>query len=506
MTMSEVGSIYRDIEKPEVGDLGDYTKSVRLARILTVYDYDYIKNSSGKKGDYGSVDLLFLDGPSTVPVKVPFLTSWFSWTRGAGVMFMPEQNDIVACLERQNGYPLIIGFLPYKWDETISGLSKKKPTSIGYTHPLNKGEVFIKSSSGGSVFINQNGTVEITGADSSLTEEVFSGISGNNRETSFSRVKDDGWSCVAKTIVGNSYLVDGASKFVGNAPQILESGTSTYYEQSLLLPNASEVSFYMTGDTEIVEVKGVYITYEESGTQKTIQLKESQYTLSAENVYTPGSQDPQNIYYKPATTERNTIKYTLKVPVYNFSKVATSIVYLAKHFVGGIRVNSLGDLFLDGRNVVVRSQNESSTLTLGHTGNVRLRGSRQTKIGNIDGGQVSCTYGGVQYSQGAWMQSKFPEYGLEKEKVESALEMDNPEIGALFYVSDTLPLIKLVNTGSGWDYKAVTVDDYKALSDKSRANVQKIAISPLSFMLSEQKLAEIMKEEVPTYGELKGLR
>ena len=36
--MSGVGQIFRDEQKFDVSELGDYTKNIRFARILTVYD------------------------------------------------------------------------------------------------------------------------------------------------------------------------------------------------------------------------------------------------------------------------------------------------------------------------------------------------------------------------------------------------------------------------------------------------------------------------------------
>lgn len=505
--MSNVGNILRDEQKPNVIDLGNYAKSIRIARILRVYDAEYLKNLSSERDKYGKVDILFLDGPGTVPVQIPFLTPWFSWTRGSGIMFMPEQNDIVACQIQHNGYPIIIGFLPYRWDKTLNKPVELQCENLGSTRPLKKGEIFIKSSFGNGVLLNEHGSVEITGTDSSRTNTVISNLDNQNFETTFERVQSEEDACISKTIIGNSYLIDGASKFVGSSPQIFESGTSEYFKQSLVLPHAESVSFNLTADTEIYKIISVTVAYtDDSGVSKSVELRENQYTLSTENIYTPGAQDDLDVYYKPSTIERNTVKYTLTVPVYNYSNAITTISFYAKHFVGGIRVNSLGDLFLDGRNVIVRSSSEKSTLSLLESGKVRLRGSGNTVIGNADGGQISCSYGGVQYSQGVAMEQLNPDTLIEKQNIWSALGVEDQNMGAIFYISDAAPLVRLFKENGGkWTYKAVTEEEYRSLSTMQKCTVNKLTVSVSNLLFTEEKLAKLMTENVPTYGELKQL-
>lgn len=503
--MASVGQIFRDEQKLDVSELGDYTKHIRFARILTVYDASVLQGASGVRDKYGKVEILFLDNASTVPIEIPFTLPWFSWTRGSGIMFMPEQNDIVACLMQHNGYPVIIGFLPYKWDVTLRKPVVMKSDSIGSTRPLYKGEVCIKSSFGGEIVLNTEGTVELSGIDSSYTESIISEIDGRNNETTFERPLGGSENCVAKTIIGKKYLIGGTPKYVGNAPQIFESGTSSFYTQSITLPYSSSVSFNVTADTEIYEVKKVTLNYVDGGVTKQLEILPGQYTLTSENIYTPGSNDEQDVYYRPATIERNTIRYTLSVPQYNYSQCTTSITFVAKHFVGGVRVNQLGDLFLDGRNVIVRSADEKSTLTLLDSGKVKLRGSGTTEVGNIDGGLVSCSAGGVQYGQGIGIDSVSPQHPITRMDINEELSPEDPNFGTLFYMSDTLPLIRMYKEGARWVYKAVTQEEYKTLSSMSKATVNKITLSPLGYFFTEEKLAELLAEDVPTYGDLKRL-
>lgn len=502
--MSDIGDVLRDIDKPDVSDLGDYTKSIRFARILNVYDASILEASASAKNKYGKADILFLDGLGTVPVEIPILTNWFSWTRGSGIMFMPEQNDIVACLMQHNGYPIIIGFLPYKWDETTEKPVKLRKTSVGYTKPLYKGEVLIKSSSGGNILLNKSGSVEVSGVDSSINEMVISEIDGNNQEVMFNRTLDGNEAGVSKTVVGKRYLPDGTPKYVGNFPQIFESGVSTHYTQSIELPYAESMSFNLQEDAEITEVTSVEVVSRAGNTSKTYTLGEKQYSLVAENIYTPGSSNDNELYYKPATIEKNSIKYTLIIPNKGFSNATVKLTYEAKVFVGGVRVNSGGDLFLDGRNVIVRSANENATLALTDDGRATLRGGGNTSIGNAYGGVLRCTQAGVMYSNGIGRDSMGdPDAPITKMSLWSALGAEDKEFGSLFYISDNLPLFRLFKSGDVWDYKAVTDSEYASLSTKSRATVNKLTLSLCGFFLTKEKLAKLLLEDATSYGDLK---
>lgn len=502
--MSDIGDILRDIEKPDVSDLGDYTKSIRFARILKVYDASVLGESARANSKYGKAEILFLDGLGTVPTEIPILSSWFSWTRGSGIMFMPEQNDIVACLMQHNGYPVIIGFLPYKWDETTEKPVKVRKTSVGYTKPLYKGEVCLKASSGGYVLLNKYGSVEIDGVDSSVNELVVSEIDGNNQEVMFNRTLDEQESGVSKTVVGKRYLPDGTPKFVGNFPQIFESGIYTVYTQAIELPYAESVSFNLQSDAEIAEVKSVEVVYNDGNATKHYVIGDKQYSLVAENVYTPGSQNDNELYYKPATIEKNSIKYTLSIPNKSFSNAKIKITYVVRVFAGGVRVNSGGDLYLDGRNVIVRSANENATLALSDDGRATLRGGGNTTIGNADGGVLRCTQAGVMYSNGIGRDAMGDtEAEITKMSLWSALGAESSEEGALFYISDNLPLFKLIKKDDTWEYQTVSDEDYSKLSIKSRATVNKLTLSMCSYFLTKEKLAQLLLDDATSYGDLK---
>lgn len=492
--MTSTGLIYRDIENPDVSALGDFSKTVRFARIIDVYDAKVLETQSGESDKYGKVSIVFLDGVSSTPVLVPFLTSWFSWTRGSGITFMPEQNDIVACLQQNNGYPVIIGFLPYKWNNTLNKVERVISDPFGETRPLLKGEVSIKSSYGGSIVLDKNGTVTIDGANSSISERVVSNIDSYNNEYSFDRVLPNNKSGISRAVFGNSYFLDGTVKNVGNFPQIYECGVSETNISSIFLPYMPEIKFSLPADTEITSVEGVYIINRKSNTLQSTVLKPSQYHLGFSNIYPICSDDPQSISYKPACTDRNSIGYTLSIVTNGVEGDAVQLSYTSRRFVGGIRVNSVGDVFIDGRNVVVRSENERASMVLNRIGESRFSGVNSATIGTKGMGYLKCTQNSVEYSKGIAGGKK----DISKLSLKDALADK-----FYCYISDNLPLLRVELKNGKWNFGGVTMDEYKELSADKKDSISKFWISVSDDLLSEKKLASIMEEELPSYGELK---
>ena len=506
--MNDIGLIQRDVDKPDVCDLGNFTNTVRFARIIDVYDASVL-DSTGDSKNYGSVSIVYLDSLSTSPVLVPVLSTWYSWTRGAGIMFMPEQNDIVACVNQLNGYPLIIGFLPYKWDESINKVVKDN-RCVGDTRPLYKGEVVIKGSSGGDVVIDKNGTVTIGGTDYSISEKVVSVVDGYNTEYSFDRVLPQVNSGISKTIIGNSYMFDGTVKNVGNFPQIFECGSSTTDRVSVILPFAKEVKFTLPSDVEIVDVVSVNVL--SGGTSNTSTraissktLKSSQYHLQCSNIYPIGSLDPSHKDYKPATVDKNLYGYTLSLNTDNITGNAIQLDYISRRFIGGIRVNSAGDVFIDGRNVVVRSENERSNVLLKRNGEASISGTSTSTIGTPGYGYIQCSQNNIIYSTGILGEGIISDDSMTKAKLHEVLSSADGS-KAYFYVSDTLPLLRVEKTGlTTWSFSGVTRDEYISLDVSTKASVKKLLFSQNSKLFTSTKLEEMLNTDVPSYGELKRL-
>lgn len=492
--MTSTGLIYRDIENPDVSALGDFSKTVRFARIIDVYDAKVLETQSGESDKYGKVSIVFLDGVSSTPVLVPFLTSWFSWTRGSGITFMPEQNDIVACLQQNNGYPVIIGFLPYKWNNTLNKVERVISDPFGETKPLLKGEVSIKSSYGGSVVLDRNGTIVVDGSDSSISERVVSNIDAYNNEYSFDRVLPNKESGVSRAVFGKSYFLDGTVKNIGNFPQIYECGASETENSSMFLPFMSDVEFTLPSDTEITSINGLYVVYKEGDVKRKLELKPSQYKLSFSNIYPICSSDEQNIDFKPARVDRNTIGYTLHIVNVNVKGEALILDYTSRRFIGGIRVNLAGDVFIDGRNVVIRSENERAHMLLNKIGEANISGASSTTVGTKGLGYIKCTQNSVEYSKGI---------AGDNRDIDN-ISLENTLSGKFYcYISDTMPLLRVELKDGKWNFNGVTLNEYKSLKASEKASIIKFWFSLSDDLLTDKKIIGIMEEELPSYGELK---
>lgn len=501
--MAHIGDIKRDIEKPHASDLGDFTRGIRFARVVDVYDASILAASSKEQDKYGKVSVIFLDGSSKPPVLLAVLRPWFSWSRGSGIMYMPEQNDIVACMMQSNGYPVVVGFLPYKWNSTLNKVVPADDMAFGDTKPLYKGEILIKGSSGSSVTLDKKGTVTIEGTDSSIADTVITNIDDFNKEFTYDRTKPFADSGISKAVFGNSYYLDGSVKYVGNYPQIFECGTSVHGNLMLDLPFTNEVKFTLPSDTEITKILSVELHSVVSGkVLKSMVLRDYQYDLTFTNIYPYGDSSQQNKNHRPATLDKNLIGYTLTLKGSIVSGSWTSIRLNAttEKFAGGIRVNNAGDVFIDGRNVVVRSENEMSSLLLKDNGTANMTGVNRTVLGSENGGQITCYPGGIGYSTGIFDNGNMDAI---HQKLPAAIYSDEGHI-QYFYVSDQFPLIKLYEKSDGeWVYDVVTQEEYQSMSPASKVNVKKIWFSKYIKFLTEEKMIAMMGKDVPSYGELK---
>lgn len=496
-----IGQTEWDVKHPNPTDLNEDIGGIRVGRIIKVYDADYAKScASSDKNLYGKADVIWLDGVSRVPRAVDICRSWFSWKRGAGIFFMPEVDDIVVCQSRNNGYPVIVGFLPYKWDVSLNKLVKQGDSSVGRTKPLNKGEILIKSSSQAEIYINNTGSVNIRAKDFSDVENVTSNIEQNSTEDYFSRVRESNISNVAETVIGYSKTFDNNLKVCGSSPQVFESASVEYKEVSFTFPISkpdTTLEFFLADDIEVSNIVSVSVI----GTNgKPTTLSSDQYSLYSSSYYLPFDADNLSLYFKPCSIEKNVIKYSLDIN--NFSLVRGQMVVLTvltRKVKGAIRLNSEGDLFLDGRNVIIRSKNELATLSLDSLGKAKLRGVNTT-LGNSCAGQVVVGENGVA-THGLF--SNDPEFD-KKEASEGNIKY--------FYIEESLPLIKKYYTkeapaggNAGWQIDGVTLKEYQALSVGDKNSVNKITLSQIQdpSTINSEKLKKILKSGFPSYAELK---
>lgn len=489
-----LGDIERDIKKPYSTSIGDYRGSLRLARIFEVYDASFLKSSaSSERYKYGKVKILWLDGTGSVPKLLDVCKSWSSWKRGSGIFTMPEKDDIVICQERPEGYPVILGFLPYKWDVASGMIKKVEEDTVGPIRPLYSGEILLKSSSQAEVLLSKEGNIKVFASDPTNTSNVITNLDGNCTEKIFTRVNNDEKKVLECTF-GYDYLQDNVLKPVGSSAQVCN--ISSTYTSGLLLtfPFTKSVSFTLSEDTVLEDISRVYIKPNNEPTSKENSIEKSRYSLSVQTVYTPGSENASTDTFKPCSTEKNSYIYTLSF-LDNVSYSPNSFIYIEciiKMISGSIRLNSHGDLFLDGRNVVIRSSQGKSSLILGEGGISELRGIR-TQVGNDYEGSVVCDSSGVKFSEGI----------VEDSTVTKITTKSLIGDTAYYYILDTYPLIKVTLNDGIWKFTGVTKEEYLSLDSEQRESIGKMWISEIKSLLTRTELERICSEGFPSYAELK---
>ena len=499
-----IGKTQWDTEHPNPTDINTFG-GFRVGRIIKVYDADYVSaGSSSDKKSYGKADIIWLDDVGRVPRSIDVCRPWFSWKRGAGIVFMPEVDDIIVCQTRNNGYPIVIGFLPYKWNDSLDKPVSVEESFVGPMKPLRKGEVLIKASSQADIHLSANGTIKFRAKDITNTEPATSLIEQNCTEQYYSRVKDSDISTVAETIIGYTNTFEGSPKPCGSSLQVYETAAVNYSEESIPLfvsevnqGSPTSIEFFLYNDTEISDIVNVStISSSSDNTNKTTYLlKKSQYSLSSSFYYIPADAQGTSLYYKPCNTEKNLIKYTLTLNKSVSVKKGQQIILTAliRTIKGAIRLNSEGDLFLDGRNVMIRSKETSSSLSLKRSGEATLRGVN-TIVGNKNGGYLNAGETGVTIQNG---------FASDPEAVKK--EMSDSSSCGYFYLEDGLPLIKMYYEGESCKIKGVSKEDYQAMSIEDKQSVNKATLSQIqdTNTINETTLQEILEGNFPSYAELK---
>ena len=255
-----LGKTFADTKNPNPTELNKVAQGFRVGRVIRVYDADYVQSATeSEKIYYGMADVLWLDGICKVPRPVEVCRPWFSWKRGAGIFFMPEVDDIVVCQSRDNGYPVIVSFLPYKWNDSLKRPEEITDATVGTTTPLRKGEILVKAYSQAEILLSSDGSIKLKAKDASNTENVTTVLEENCTEQFFDRVLPDNTTTIAETTLGYSTDFTGALKSCGSSAQVFESAAVTYTQETFTLPAESTNVFYLYNDTTIDKINSITV-------------------------------------------------------------------------------------------------------------------------------------------------------------------------------------------------------------------------------------------------------
>lgn len=501
-----LGKTFADTKNPNPTELNKVAQGFRVGRVIRVYDADYVQSATeSEKIYYGMADVLWLDGICKVPRPVEVCRPWFSWKRGAGIFFMPEVDDIVVCQSRDNGYPVIVSFLPYKWNDSLKRPEEITDATVGTITPLRKGEILVKASSQAEILLSSDGSIKLKAKDASNTENVTTVLEENCTEQFFDRVLPDNTTTISETTLGYSTDFTGALKSCGSSAQVFESSAVTYTQETFTLPAESTNVFYLYNDTTIDKINSVTVV--NKSTNNCVTLKQSQYTIKTEFVYLPFDPQVSSILYKPCNAEKNVTKYILTIP--NFSFAAENAIVVdatVKNVLGAIRLNSSGDLFLDGRNVVIRAKESDASVALKEDGSAKMQGI-STEIGNTLGGKILLNKMGITKEVG-----NFSPASETQRNTEAIATKDSPK---LFYIDEMYPLIKVYyvspeeassGESSGWVIDGVNKEEYDLLSIEEKASVEKTYISQVNdpTQITESTILSLIQKGYPSYSVLKG--
>lgn len=432
----------------------DYTKHIRFAKVTKVYDSETLADSS----NYGTVDLVWLDTKDAVNGHVSFLKTGYSSVYGYGIIVMPSIGDIAACYTLPMAQPIIIGFMS-KDQYEASKADRRNTDVIGYIPSLKSGEILIKSKSQSSILLRSDGTVDITiqdgnkknsvpvpKTDSYLTELISNKSNGDHSNTVLSMslgIKEDQ---------------------VGPSSQIFSLNSGNTFNQLYTLDGIKNQLTYslkpLTGHDVIgFEYVKIYTESEEGRKVLTKVLdRNSKVNILKSYYYTQGLSNASSSE-PTCNLDNNGIVVTLTLPanVAGLLKKNTTIevmLVLRKNNFS-FRVNDLGDLFIDCRNMVVKSREGKSCFGLFDDSRITCKAT-EVNIGDKLGGFVKTNRDGVAVSSGIYEDS-----AIENIKHDHI----NSVVGETyyFYIIDQFPLFSYKPNNESNKFAIVPLSEYRAL-------------------------------------------
>jgi hypothetical protein len=183
------------MEKFYVGEIESPLHRLRAGRVLRVFDEASEGTpDAGKKGGtgtrYGRVKLRWLDATAEHNGDIEVSTTWVSWLFGSGIFYMPNVGDILICDYRGGNYPVVVGSLPFNYDQMVSNLDENDLVRVpfGHVRKLVSGEYLIKSNKQAEIYLDRAGNVRLLTKGQDVTNTFKA--QGLN-ENAYTRVRDE---------------------------------------------------------------------------------------------------------------------------------------------------------------------------------------------------------------------------------------------------------------------------------------------------------------------------
>ena len=484
----------------------DYTKFIRFARVLKVYDADTLAN----KDNYGTVELMWLDTGDNINGTVSYLKAGYSVIYGSGIIVVPNVGDIAACYVVQGGPPIIVGFFSRNQFEAAVNPDKSGFTEFGTIRPLYAGEILIKGRSQSEIYLKNDGTVNIKVQDGTNTSTTSSNEVTKNSEQIFSRADASALNTQVEVVLGVDS--DAAGNKSGASKEVFRiESASTFANSVALRAQKNQRTFFLpvASDSEITEVTKVELcSASNSGTLSVVKSITAGFELKTQYKYLPEEVGDNGVSKDPCTLDFNSSFAYVTLPAvaagYVTSSTMVRVFFNAKRRSVRVSANTMGDLFLDARNIVMRSKNSGSYLGLFGNGDVRLGGSN-IEIGDRLKGHIKLDQAGIELSPGNGPQSTV--HTVERKDLLQATGYKT-----LFYINDDYP--PFIFDAEQELYTICTRQEYNSLSNAEKCNILPRNFDPLGtpggFTESTMNalLANYLVDngvEATSYGEMKTL-
>jgi hypothetical protein len=205
---------YDLITPPYLSETEKFLYRLRAGKITKVWDSTTFIDKD--EIFYGKCELNWLDGAGSYNGKMSVSTPFFSYLRGAGIMAMPSEGDIVLCLARPGNYYEIIGFYSFRLDKSVKPIEN---SIYGGIRRLKSGEVLLKGNNQQEIYLDRNGNVRTVTYDQSVDnqETIITNLVASG---SLTRIKQD----IKQTELFIGAQVSEVLDSEGNFTKVLEAG------------------------------------------------------------------------------------------------------------------------------------------------------------------------------------------------------------------------------------------------------------------------------------------
>lgn len=230
----------------------NYNFNLRLAEVVQIVDESSVSSLSDSSSGYGTVRIQWLDGSGTLNKSIKVCYYGINQISGAGLYYVPSIGDIVGCLNRPKGFPIIVAYYGNLLSGNLSSWNQRSNDSLLCPiHPLVAGEWLWRSGKQAEIYLDRHGSINLSTYNRYSVSTIYSqGNAGIARPNVFGNKQGE-------FVLGPHY-----SRFAQNKTRLSDG-------------DFSEDTVAMRGDKEILST---HVLYNSGAVSETI----SSYTRSSD--------------------------------------------------------------------------------------------------------------------------------------------------------------------------------------------------------------------------------